>query len=211
MIVRNKPFSAAAIAGCAMFLAGCATSPKEPDFCRLDGYSGFLKDYSRLEPSPTHPGAWYEQWTELPDYDAFIVDPIQVLVTRTLDGRPIDAEDAAELGSALRTEVTDALRIGGFRIAVEPGPGVARVRGAITELSRTQRRQGQQLQIGGASCEVEITDCLSGKRVAAAVERDEGVAESNKSTTDPYFDAKLVFRHWAARLGLWLRSVRPDD
>lgn len=197
----------------ALWGAGCTSSPGPEEFCGLTGYSGFLNDYSRLEPSPTHKGAWYEQWTDLAEYHAFIVDPIQVLPEKTVDCRPIGRETATELGAMLRAEVVDALSLSGFRITAEPGPGVARIRGAITEVTRTKKGSGDsaaETHIGGASCEVEIADSASGKRLAAAVERDVGPSEFRKGEADPYFDAKVVFRHWAARLSMWMRGQQGD-
>lgn len=193
-------------------LAGCGVQRTPPqELCRLDGYSGFLEDYSRLEPSPMHDGAMYEQWTELGGYERFIVDPMQVLPRLTVDGAPITPAIADELSASLREEVVDALRAGGFSIETEPGPGVARVRGAITELQRSRRIEGKPIVIGGASAEVEITDSVTGKRLGAAVERDEVITREAGMSRDPYNDARLVFRHWAARLGLWLRQQQGDS
>lgn len=189
----------------AALLAGCAAKQTEPDFCRLDGYSGFLNDYSRLEPSPTHPGAWYEQWTDLSTYNTFIVDPVQMLATTTLRGDPVTPEIAADLTGSLRTELVQTLQLSGFTIATEPGPGIARIRAAITELAKSRRVSGRETEIGGATAEVEITDSVSGKRVGAAVERDEVDSIEVGASRDPYNDARLVFRHWAARFGLWMQ------
>lgn len=194
-------------------LVSCATKPEGPELCGLAGYTGFLNDYSRLEPSPTHPGAWYEQWIGLGDYDAFVIDTIHVLPDKSADCKPIDRETADALGAELRNEVVEALRISGFRIATEPGPRTARLRGAITEITRTKRVPGEcgpQTLLGGAACEMEIVDSVTGERLAAAVERDRGGTEFRKGEADPYFGARLVFRHWAARLGMWLRGQRGE-
>ena len=56
--------------------------------------------------------------------------------------------------------------------------------------------------------EADIVDSLTGKRVAAVVESDVVHDIDAGRSNDPFYDARLVFRHWAGRLNLWLDN--PD-
>ncbi len=202
-----------------LWLVGCAsTPPADPDPTRSDdarssvafrevSYSGFLGDYSKLATSPRHPGTLYDQSARLTDYDSFIVEPITFLPAKTVRGTRISDTDAAELARALRDETIAALSL--LHPVVEtPGPRVASIRGAITALasSRVDPATGQ-VQIGGAAVEIEIVDSVSRERLAAAVESDVVRDASQPIQGDPFSDARLVFRHWAARLNLWLRDA----
>lgn len=202
-------------------LAGCASSTPsqpEPDPVRpadaqppaafpATRYSGFLGDYARLRQSPRHPGALYEQSARLSSYNAFIVEPITFLPQRTVRGTRITNAESAELAAALHEETISALSLL-YPIATEPGPNVAVIRAAITALAgaRVDPETGQT-QIGGASVEIEILDSTTRERLAAAIESDVVRDATQPIEEDPFSDARLVFRHWAARLNLWLRDA----
>lgn len=202
----------------AVCLSGCASAPPpEPDPTRSDDarapaafrdvtYSGYLGDYSRLVTSPRHPGTLYEQSARLSGYGSFIVEPFTFLPERTVRGERISDGDASELARALRDETVAALSLL-HPVVEKPGPGVATIRAAITALagSRVDPSSGQ-VQIGGAAVEIEIVDSLTRERLAAAIESDVVRDSSQPIAGDPFSDARLVFRHWAARLNLWLRD-----
>jgi hypothetical protein len=198
------------IGACVAGLGGCAVeehhaAASDAEVVPNEPYSGFLKDYSGLRPSPTHAGAFYEQSEALARYSTFMVDPVQVLAKETVRGTPIDAETAAGLA-----EVTLALPLSGFKVVGEPGPGVARIRAAVTRLARSRHEPGKPGMIGGGEIEVEIVDSVSGQRLGAAVEHDDVSPVDAKATDDPYSDVRLVFHHWSARMGVWLRQVRGE-
>jgi len=177
-------------------------------------YSGYLKDYSRLDTSPLHPGAEFWQSAKLGAYKNFLIDDIVVLPTVTLRGVPITPGTAGALGAALKTEVAESLEAAGYTIVSEPGEGVARIRGAITALSRSRRDADEPVAvaIGGASMEMEILDSLSGAQLGAAIESDTVASDEDvQPSTDPYQDSRLVFRHWASRLVLWLDRVKRGE
>jgi hypothetical protein len=170
--------------------------------------SGFLKDYSRLKPSPTHPTALFEQSDQLAAYRSFIIDPVEVLCDRTGRGEPLDADARRALADAARAEAIDALGITST-IVEKPGPGVARIRSAIVAVASSRRSDTGQDQIGGAAVEMEIVDSLTGQRLGAAVENDVvRVRETGDDAAGRFTDARLVFRHWAARLNQWIMRAR---
>lgn len=170
-------------------------------------FSGFLSDYSKLRPSPRHPTTLYEQSARLTEYRSFMVDPIELLPSHTVRGERITSNEAQSLALQLRRETIDSLSAV-YTVVDQPGPGVARIRAAITAIagSHTDPATGN-VQLGGASIEAEILDSLSGVRLGAAVESDI-VQDANLPLPEGRFtDATLVFRHWAARMNLWIRDA----
>lgn len=203
-----------------LFLGACVSEPTPaPDRTRPDDakapagltdtrYSGFLGDYSKLRTSPRHPGTLYEQSAKLASYTAFIVEPMTVLPSRTARGVSITDAESTELAKALHEETVEAIR-SGHPVVTAPGPNVATLRAAITALavSRVDPVSGQ-VQIGGASVEIEIVDSVTRQRLAAAVETDVVRDTTQVISADPYADSRLVFRHWASRLYLWIRDAK---
>ncbi|MBK9187476.1 MAG: DUF3313 domain-containing protein [Phycisphaerales bacterium] len=191
-------------------LGACASkSPTDPGVSITR--TGVIGDYSTLQPSPRHPDTLYEQSARLTEYTAFVIDDIRFLPTTTLRGVPIDPDTANRLAAELRAEVVAALTPR-YKVVDRGGPGVARIRAAVTQVSRG-RTTTDAIDVGGASVEAEIVDSVSGERLGAAVESDTLDPMHARPREDPFYDARMVFRHWAARLRLWLddahRGVLP--
>jgi hypothetical protein len=196
-------------------VAGCASDATVRDGATASlaqgTQSGFLGDYSNLRPSPRHPDTLYEQSPTLARYQAFIIEPIEVVPRVTVRGVAIDKATADAMALDLRREVMDALSVN-FRVVSTPGPGVARVRAALTKVAYSRgATAGSGARIGGAVIEVEIVDSESGQRLGAAIEGDSPDAYNTVAGTDPLGDARLVFRHWSSRLALWLGSLGTPD
>lgn len=169
--------------------------------------SGWMGDTSKLGPSPYHPGTLFWQSPRLREYSRFYVDAVVVVPLTSVRGSEIDGATAEQLSTDLRDAVLEEL--GPAVVLVdEPGPGVATIRGAITKVARSRRGEGAT-SVGGAAMEVEIVDSVTRERLAAAIEAD-AVNDPFVSTTgtgpagDQWYDARLVFAHWAARLRMWL-------
>ncbi len=194
------------LAGSASMLAACAgdTARSKPDL--QPQFSGFLGDYTHLRPSPRHEGTLYQQKRSLAAYRVFIVEPIKILVDRTVAGVAIDDATKARLASDLHRQVVETLAIN-YKVVNAPGPGIAIIRGAVTQLARSRTTEGGTIVIGGAGIEAEIVDSVTGERLGAVVEADVAEGLTDPRINDPYQDARLVFRHWAARLNLWLQSA----
>jgi len=173
--------------------------------------TGVIGDYSTLRPSPRHTDTLYEQSSRLTDYTAFVIDDIRFIPTTTARGVPIDPDTANRLAAELRHEVVVALTPR-YAVVERGGPGIARIRAAVTQVSRG-RTTADAIDVGGASVEAEIVDSVSGERLGAAVESDTLDPLHARPREDPYYDSRMVFRHWAARLRLWLddahRGVLP--
>lgn len=174
--------------------------------------TGFLRDYSRLVPSPRHAETLYEMTSSLSKYTEFMIDPVQILPPSSARGAMIDPAAAADLAAGLRAEIVDALTepfVVVDHVDPRSAARTARIRAAVTEVARSGRdpKTGAVL-IGGAAMEFEIVDATTGERLLAAVEADSPDQFERAQGADPYGDARIVFAHWAARLDLALRDAR---
>ena len=105
----------------------------------------------------------------------------------------------------------------------KPGPDVARMRMAITDLEPSKPAQGamttvvpaglavslvkkgatgEYMGIGSASCEVEFLDSLTNERVAVGIDEYPG----GKLDIGELSPAKAAFKYWADRLAAFIRS-----
>ncbi|MDX9910377.1 MAG: DUF3313 family protein [Phycisphaerales bacterium] len=189
----------------ALLLTACAGS-KPALFEGPPDPSGFLADYSTMRPSSRHEGAWYQQSRTLSNYHAFIVDTPVVLAGRTTRGTPISERTRATLARDLKLELETALSAT-HDLATAPGPGVARVRTALTSIARSRDTRDGRVLVGGASGEIEFVDTLTGRSIAAAVERDFDQDPHDPNSEDAYHDARVTFKHWSSRVAAWLRDA----
>jgi hypothetical protein len=115
---------------------------------------------------------------------------------------------------------------GGYEVVDQPGPGVLRVRVAITQLKpsnptantlstivpvgmvvsgATKAVSGDNLGTGEASTEIEVLDSVSGERLAAAVDRRQGGKGVFRGKWE---DTKEAFDFWAKRFRERLDGMR---
>lgn len=168
--------------------------------------SGFLSDYSQLKPSPIHEGTWYEMSKSLKGYTGLIIEnPVMHEHAYTSEGP--DPATTLALTEKLRSEMVNTLGQQ-FSITGQPGPRVAVLRMAITQVARSRSQDLRTRRIGGAAGELEIVDSRSGARLFAAVEEDYAADPYANQAQDPYHDAKATFIHWSSRM---LRAVRNID
>jgi len=181
--------------------------------------SGFLNDYSKLKPSPHHRNTLYEQSPKLMTYTKFVVDPVVMLAKRINLGRlgdGLDLDTSAMLAKLARDEVINSLKVNN-QIVDQPGPGVARIRSAITGVGALAATGSLPSRFNAASVEVEIVDSVSGERLAAAIEADQvnpadlydsGASESMSGRYDLI---RMVFTHWSSRMNLFFERARRGE
>jgi hypothetical protein len=182
-----------------VFMGGCSSAPAMT-------HTGFLSDYSSLrEVSPQR--VRYVS-NDLASYRSFLVDPVQILSQRG----QLSAADRAEIASYFRSSFIGVLRGRGLEIAQTPGPGVARVRLALTNVQEStwwmKVHPASSLSgagRGGASMEGEVVDSVSGKQLAAVVQSGVGsqFTAFNYSTVA---DIKSTIDEWAK-----IAAERLDD
>ncbi len=113
-----------------------------------------------------------------------------------------------QLAADLQSEVRENLRLAGkLAVSNSPGPGIGRLRSAVTEIGKNISPNGARVgQIGGATVEAEVLDSVSGERLGAVI-ISETVSESDEMAPekrDQFRDVRIVFSSWAARLLKWL-------
>ena len=187
-------------------------------------FSGFLGDYSALQPDPE--GRWLLLYLKsedvLKDYTRFIIDPVFVYFQENEEGNGFDPEEISQLTDYFRTAVAEELaKSEKYRVVFDPGPGVARFRAAITNVNPGGRKGNivikavgtgvgmatvplvgmftPRLSLGDASVEAELLDSLTDERIAAMVDTRTGGRRffSFISGLKKWNDVQAAFRAWA--------------
>ncbi len=172
-------------------------------------YSGFLGDYSKLKKSRKLEGAMsYESPSKsLKEYDKFIIDPVVVHFAPNAKGIGVDPFKVQQVAAYFHRELWQALSIR-YQVVNTPGPGVLRLRVAITDIKTNVRLMNIHpatkllgLGLGGASMEWEAVDSQTGERVLAVVDVRRGAFNPLPSGAgfDEVGHAKEVMRYWVKR------------
>ncbi len=159
--------------------------------------SGYLGDYSDFVADPTRGGALFYQHpdADLADYDKLIIPPVRVVLQRE---RGVPQEDLDLLAGYLHSALLIAMR-GAYPVVEEPGPGVLRVRVAITDLVPAQSAGvvgGKRLFIGQVQIEGEALDSVSSQRLMGLVDR-KVVGRRLAEGSTQFGTATQAFREWA--------------
>lgn len=167
---------------------GCASSPPSQ--------TGFLSDYSALKKDKD--GAMRYISPTLRDYSSFIIDPVQVTAQEKLKEK-----ERAEVADYFSEALSKELAKRGYPVTSQPGPGVARVRVAITNIQESKwylnLYPGTKLTgmgTGGASMEGEVVDSQSGQQLGAVIQAGKG----NQFELDMFSkldDVKDTINKWA--------------
>jgi hypothetical protein len=200
---------------CAALLAVAACSSNQVD---PKDYSGFLKDYSRLQAAKSPSGApvmrWVDPGVNINQYSQVFIEPSQFYPKP----QPTPVISAQTLQEITRY-FNDALRreLGGVMpLASGPGPGVIVVRPAITAVSTRNEglkayevipialiSAGVNTAMGGRDQEVDIgveaafLDGGNQKVLAQVVRKGTGQALENNTQQLTLTDVKPVLDGWA--------------
>jgi hypothetical protein len=136
--IRIALVPAAAVLACA--LAGIAAAQ--------DYNHTFLSDYSKLQATPLPNNAGTDllyvppgTFEKLGKYKAVMVDEPEVLISANSDYKGAKPSDLEAIGALLRKSVSDALTAGGYGIVDSPGPNVAYLKMAVTDLSLKRKKR----------------------------------------------------------------------
>jgi hypothetical protein len=162
---------------------------QQPNASGVPNASGFLKDYSRLQPVPDKEGryAWAAPAAELAPYTRFILPPMEIWIDRDAQYRGLSADVVQRIAGIYQSSFTRVLAPE-YAVVTQPGPGVATCRFAITGVtperpaftpldiipikaafSLVRAATGTAAQVARVSAEIECEDSVSNKPLMAAV------------------------------------------
>jgi hypothetical protein len=204
---------------CVIALSACAvTEQDKPSSGSTVPTSGFLSDYSELHPGSKDQAllVYFNPNARWGEYNSVLIDKVTIGFAPE---RQISEHDQQTLASyyyhALEQDLSKT-----FAIANQPGPGVMRLRVALTDATtatpvlRTvsvivpQARvlgavknlaTGTYAFVGSARSEGEVLDSVSGERLAAAVDQRSGGLNLKNAGVWQWGDAEHAMDYWAQR------------
>ena len=200
-----------------LVLSGCATSQQAGGV----ETRGFLGDYSKLKPGGSDEAAliYRNPNVDWRKYDKFMIDPVKIWDMGNESLKDVPLKDRERLALMLKVRVIEALKNERFSRVKEPGPGVMRIRSAITEAQQSkpfldsittllpQARLlsgakklafGTNSFVGSASVEAEVTDSQTGEVLVAGVDRRAG-GKTLEGSLNSWDDVEKSFKFWADR------------
>jgi hypothetical protein len=203
---------------CALLFVSCAGSKV--------GKSGFLKDYSHLreDRSIFADLVYVAPDANFASYKGLIIDPVSLRGERAAK---LEASERQMLGNLMRSSFVRSLG-GVYPIVSEPGPGVMRLRLAISDVEATNPllntsttvvpmarlvSEGQRLVTGtqtfagSATLEAEFIDTETGRQLAAGVDRRFGKKQISNSASR-WGQVRKIIDKWADQMAGELIKVR---
>lgn len=182
----------------ALLSVSCSSSPP-PE-------TGFLGDYTALKKEDN---ALRYVSPKLKNYSAFIVEPVQIQVQKNLNDK-----ERAEVAEYFHQEIVKDLQKRGYAMSNSPGPGVARVRIAITNIQDSKwylnlhpLSKVTGVGTGGASMEGELLDSQTGEQLAAVVQAGKG-NQFELDTFSKLDDVKDTIHKWVETAGNRIDHLR---
>jgi hypothetical protein len=209
-------------------VAGCAAS-RQPRGSVEE--SGFLGDYSQLKPGKSGQAklVYIAPGVDWNHYRSIDLDSVTLWPGKDGTLAKLSPKEQQQLADRLYKALYDALAAQNHMVK-SPGPGVLRVRAALTEANPTnvplnavatvipQLRllstvvglsANTALTVGEASIEVDVTDSLTGHRLAAAVDKRVGQRSLRGLGTWSQVDA--AFAAWGKQFAERLASLRAES
>lgn len=198
----NKTHLTRLVLACSGILMFGATGCQQPA-----GYdpSGWLDDYPTLVPSQRVRGAyvWVHDVRTVSNYDKFILDPVAVLVRPDTRRAGVKEADLQHLATFFHNAMaSQILSSGKYTIVTTPGPGVLRIRSAITGVNAntaTPSTPKPGVGVGGANMEAEFIDTAAGERIAVVIASQQG---------NPFKARRGQLGHTEDALAYWAKILR---
>ncbi|MEW6356170.1 MAG: DUF3313 domain-containing protein [Planctomycetota bacterium] len=208
-------YNGLAMAVVLLLMAGCASKPPK--------FSGFLGDYSALQPDPKEPSIlyWEKPNVEWRRYTKLWIDVPEVYPNPDAKERDLDPAEMKKLAEYFRQAAVDAVA-DKYPVTGEAGPDVLRIRAAITDIIPTRSKVNilvsaaamfpVAVDLGGASMECEFLDSTTNTRLAAVVDSRKASWWSMKDAFRGWSDyghTKGALLRWAKMLRESLDEVHP--
>ena len=196
-----------------LFVSACATSEQAQEVQT----TGFLGDYSKLRPGGQgepllfyrNPNANFRQ------YDKVLIDPVTIWQGETSQLRQVPERDLQRLGLLLKVKTIEAVKGEGLQVVRQAGPGVLRIRVALTEAEQSNQAMhvvssavplpsvskmatGTRAFVGKAAIEGEMSDSVTGEILMAGVDR-RGGGRSFEGIRNPWDHVEKAFQYWSDR------------
>jgi hypothetical protein len=203
------------VIGLSLALAGCASGPKQ---------SGFLGNYySNLGPGPEG-GAkyrWLKPGVDFGKYNRLMIDSVVFYYAPDSEDMGIDGEQMKELTDAFNTELVTVLK-DTYPIVAEPGPDVARLRIALTNVKKSKPVVSAVTSIVPVGIGISVikkgaggswsgSGATSAEFMALDSTTNDVIAVAEDEQTAGYFErfsrlgsAKDAFKYWAERIKLFM-------
>ena len=205
------------VAGCASQGGGASIVATETTVANVPRV-GFLTDYTRLQPMPGGGGmlCWRDAGVNWKQYDKVMIEPMRVTFAPGSDQKPVDPTDLKVLFDYFHGALVKALQPR-TQVVTATGPGVLRVRIALTNLAPTNtmeslagtavpygfvaemgsgvatgRPAGSTPYLGQTGLEVQFRDGASGNAVAECADTEIG----RKYAADISKSAPLAAETW---------------
>jgi hypothetical protein len=209
-----------------MLLGACATYQ-----ARSTQTTGFLGDYSQLKPGGEGKAllVYIDPKADFKSYKRIFMDPVKLYASPEHSMSTISLEDRQKLLNYADASIREHLAKD-YVFVMEPGPGIMRLRVAITEaedanvvmdtvstvlpiglaISGLQAAAtGSCSFVGSAGVEAEMLDSLSNTRLAAAADRRvAGKVTGEFNKFDEWHAVKDAIDYWADRLQTRLAELR---
>lgn len=181
----------------AVMLGGCAKKAQT---------TGFLSTYKNLEPVSDNLMRYIGP--SVGQYSKFIIEPITVKCYDKKTAESLKPEDVTHLEEFFYTEILKD-KPERYEIVTTPGPAVAKMRVAITNLQKSTPALNVLPQtkltgvgLGQASAEMELVDSQTGMQLAAAIASETG-SRFSFSGLSKWGDVEAVMKDWAKKI--WVR------
>lgn len=213
-------------------LAACAHSQQAGGWGKAEP-SGFLGDYSKLQPAKGEEEATLVYWTgdkaKFRTYKKVLLEPVQVWRAEKSDAKDLDKEDAEYLSQYLWSKLDEELRKD-YQMTSQTEPGVIRLQVALTEAGKgvpvldnvTALHPGSRLAskvkemafgtesfVGKATVEIKATDSQTGELLGAMIDRRGGGKYFWKSF-HRWTDVEEAYSYWAKKTR-WRACMMRED
>ena len=208
--IENVMWAAVLTLSCALG-AGCSKAEVK--------YSGFLDGYDLLQPAPSGGVAmsYRKQGVDFSKYNQIMLDPILVWYSAGADYKGISPDDLKAMTDYFRQAIIKAVG-DAYPVVEKPGPGVLRVRIAITDLQPTKPALNTITSltpaglvlgtgagaagyvppgVGEAGIEAEFLDSATNQQVAIFVDRKVGKKYDIVQGTTTWGQIQGAFDEWA--------------
>ena len=163
--------------------------------------SGFLTDYSRLEPISNTSFRYINPKYNLGDYAKFIIEPVEIYFDDKAKAAVMGWDELEKLKSYMRRTLIDTLEPRYNAVGTRIRHGTAIVRIALTNVERAK-----PFKMGSVSMEMELLDSVTDQQIAALIESRK--KEVSFLGLDPWSGAKAVMDDWAQRFYNRLEEAR---